>query len=79
MTKNIQWATINNAGELQIELPWPKKRVFKIHTLDQWNEFLDYVEENNLPKTLTCSSSLDFPKEYTKNPTVIHLCDLLRG
>jgi hypothetical protein len=28
---------------------------------------------------LVCSSTLDFPKEYTKDETVIDLCDYLRG
>ena len=77
--KNIQWATVNNAGDLEIELPLPKKKTFKINTLEQWDEFLDYMEKNELPKKLVCSSSLDFPEEYTKNPTVIRLCDLIRG
>lgn len=26
-----------------------------------------------------CSSSLDFPREYTKSPRTIHLCQQLRG
>ena len=38
-----------------------------------------YLNLTHDPPVVMCSSSLDFPKEYTSDPEVIRMCDQLRG
>ena len=46
-----------------------------IKSVDHWNSFVDELGTIGC----MCSSSLDFPEEYTDNKEIIELCDLIRS
>jgi hypothetical protein len=56
---------------------------WKLKTVEQYNEFFARkARQYNLDIedfTILCSSSLDFPEDYTRNKDTIALCNLIRG
>jgi hypothetical protein len=63
--------TINQAGQLTIRVGDAEPVAFTS---------LAQARKLRNPKLPTmCSSSLDFPEEYTDNPAVIEMCRIIRG
>lgn len=48
--------------------------LYRITTTEQYNDFIKFRR----PDSIMCSSSLDFPEDYTKDRGVIALCRALR-
>ena len=77
----FNFAFINRNGDVQIDV---QKRSGGSHPMIIKSEedllaVVQYIEDNNLMKDLTCSSSLDFPEEYTDNQITYSICDLIRN
>ena len=73
----MNFTTIKN-GNLEITIDELDK-TFVIFDKVTSDIMLDAIEEAGINPTLTCSSSLDHPDEYTDNEDVILMCDLIRG
>jgi hypothetical protein len=58
------------SGKLVLELP--KKEGIEITTISQFVELLGDHD-------CMCSSSVDHPEDFTRDPEVIKLCKLIRG
>ena len=52
-----------------------KKVLVSFASVEEWN---DYFSRHPLPLRLLCSSSMDFPEEYTSNKDVLALVRSLR-
>ncbi len=55
---------------------------YTITTLEEWNAtVLDIIMSNPdfERQSFICSSSIDFPEEYTDNPDLIAICDRVRN
>ena len=55
----------------------------RVATVDEFNAALDRLAKAHGTRreslSLLCSSSMDFPKEYTKDEAIICICHALRG
>ena len=70
---NVWFITINDDGKLVVSKDRGEDRE-EILVTDL--EHLKGIVKKNI---LMCSSTLDFPEEYTKDQEVIKLCDEIRG
>jgi hypothetical protein len=86
-TRNYFFLTVNDAGLLEVQ--WGKRNsrgnfVFT-ETVDLagwdafWTARADELDLDQDDLRLMCSSSLDFPEDYTDNPDTLTLCRALRG
>ncbi len=55
---------------------------YTISTLEEWDAASAEIAAHELypiDHTLMCSSSIDFPDEYTNDEVLIAICDAVRG
>ena len=75
----MNYLKFNSDGTLQLTF---YEKEYTISNLDEWYAARDEIVENPLFKvdcSLMCSSSIDFPEEYTDDPDLIAICDAVRG
>lgn len=54
-------------------------KTFKIKNEAELIECLDKIGHSEEQDVVMCSSSLDFPHEYTKDKSIIEVCRKIRG
>lgn len=76
---------LNDAGKMDLTLRLGGKEVnrWPVNSLEELNTTLEKVMAeaglNANDAVVMCSSSLDWPEDYTADPVVIALCDKIRG
>lgn len=50
----------------------------KVKIVNNFDDFIAFLVECGLSSIL-CSSSMDFPEEYTDDPKIIALCEKIRS
>lgn len=54
---------------------------YTIHNIAEWETAVEDIllRTNNQPQSFQCSSSIDFPEEYTDDQELIELCYRIRS
>lgn len=75
----MNYLKFNGHAHLQLTM-FDKEYI--ISNLDEWYAARDEIVENPLfpeHSQLMCSSSIDFPEEYTEDEDLIAICNAVRG
>lgn len=67
--------TVNDEGKLQLSIKFEDDTSEEDVIITSIEQLTELVGND----VLMCSSSLDFPEEYTEDQSVIDLCDIIRG
>ena len=68
-----------NWVRISLDTDQPNEQIHLIRDMQGWQDFLKGLSKTHREQGLMCSSSLDWPRDYTDKWDVIQVCNAIRG